>query len=253
MLKRLMKVTLALLIAVSYSYAKEKPTLLFYCGITMVKPMKEISKIIEKQENCKIDIIQGGSKDLYASLKLSKEGDIYLPGSDSYRKKNLKDGFLKDAKYIGFNQAAIFVQKGDPKNIKTMDSLVDENIATIICNPKSGSIGKMTKKILIKYKGEDFFEDVFDAAATIGTDSRNLNKALIDKEVDMTINWRATGLWGENAKSIDIIDIPQKYSPKKKLVLNLLSFSKHKKIVKAFMKFSASKDGQAIMKKYGFL
>jgi molybdate transport system substrate-binding protein len=237
----------------SLSFAASKPTLLFYCGITMVKPMKEIAHIIEKQENCIIEISQGGSNELYKSLKLAKTGDLYLPGSDSYRKRYLKEGYLKDAQYIGYNQAAIFVQKGNPKHIKSLDSLIDENIATILCDPDRGSIGKMTKKILIKYKGEDFFDDVFDATVTIGSDSRNLNKALIDKRVDMAINWRASGFWKENSPFITVVSISEKYAPKKKLVLNLLSFSKHPKIAKKFMKFAASKDGQKIMKKYGFL
>ena len=232
---------------------KPKPTLLFYCGITMVKPMKEIAHIIEKKHNCNIKISQGGSKDLYDALKLSKQGDLYLPGSDSYRKKNLKDGLLLDHTYIGYNKAAIFVQKNNPKNIKNLDSLLDENIATILCNPQSGSIGKNTKSVLTKYKGLDFFLEVFDAAVEIGTDSRNLNKVLIDSNADMSINWRATGYWFENSKYIDIIEIDDKYAPKKDLVLNLLSFSKNKNIAKAFMNFAASKDGQKIMKKYGFL
>ncbi len=253
MLLKTFKIFIGILLLASVANAKSKPTLLFYCGITMVKPMQEIAHIIERQQHCTIKILQGGSKDLYKKLKFSKKGDIYLPGSESYRTKNLKDGYLLDSQYVGFNQAALFVQKGNPKHIKTLDSLVDENIITIICNPNSGSIGKMTKKLLIKYKGEDFFDDVFDAAAEIGTDSRNLNKALIDKRVDLTINWRATGFWKENKTSIDVIDIPEKYAPKKNLVLNMLSFSKHKDIVKAFMQYAASQKGQAIMKKYGFL
>jgi molybdate transport system substrate-binding protein len=68
----------------------------------------------------------------------------------------------------------------------------------------------------------------------------------------MTINWRATGFWDENSKYIDIIEIDEKYAPKKKLVLNLLKFSKHPEIVKAFMEYAASKDGQEIMQRYGF-
>ena len=247
------KLLLSLTLLVSFSYAKEKPTLLFYCGITMVKPIKEMAKIIEKKYNCNIRISQGGSKDLYSSLKLSKKGDLYLPGSESYRTKNLKDGLLLEAQYIGFNKAAIFVQKGNPKNIKDLNSLVDENIGTILCNPKSGSIGKVGKKVLIAFGGEDFFDDAFDLAVEIGTDSRNLNKALVEKTVDMTINWRATGFWAENMKSIEVIEIADKYAPKKNLVINLLSFSNNKDIAKAFIKFASSKDGQKIMKKYGFL
>jgi len=236
----------------SFMYAQTKPTLLFYCGITMVKPMSKIAKIIEEKHNCTIKIIQGGSKDLYQSLAFSKKGDLYLPGSDSYRKNNLKDGYLLDGEYIGYNQAAIFVQKGNPKGIKNLQSLVDENVATILCNPKSGSIGRMTKKLLIKYKGESFFEEAYDYTIQVGTDSRNLNKALIDKKVDMTINWRATGFWPENKKDIDVIEIDEKYAPKKKLVLNLLSFSKYPEIAKSYMMFAASEKGQEIMRRYGF-
>ena len=68
----------------------------------------------------------------------------------------------------------------------------------------------------------------------------------------MAVNWRATGFWGENAKHITVVELDHKYATKKKLVLNLLSFSKNPKIVKAFMKYASSTEGQAIMKKYGF-
>lgn len=250
-MKKIVLTVLLFIGSLNFSYAETKPTLLFYCGITMVKPMSEIAKIIEKKHNCTIKIIQGGSKDLYQSLAFSKKGDLYLPGSDSYRKNNLKDGYLLDEQYIGYNQAAIFVQKGNPKNIQSLDKLIDENVATILCNPKSGSIGRMTKKLLIKYKGESFFEEAYDYTIQIGTDSRNLNKALIDKKVDMTVNWRATGFWPENKAFIDVIEVDEKYASKKACT-KPLSFSKYPEIAKSYMKFAASKEGQAIMKKYGF-
>jgi len=251
-MKKLLLLILVTSTLISSLSAKQHKTLLFYCGITMVKPMVEMSKIIEKKYNCKIKIIQGGSKDLYQSLSYAKEGDLYLPGSESYRKKHIKEGYLLDGEYIGFNQAAIFVRKGNPKHIKNLESVVDEEIATVLCNPKSGSIGKMTKKLLMNYKGEEFFEEAYDLAVEIGTDSRNLNKAIIDKRADMAINWRATGHWPENQRFIDIIEIDPKYAPKKKLVINLLKFSQHPKIAKALMKFASSPDGMKIMKKYGF-
>ncbi len=247
------KKTLFLLILTIFNFtlqAKEKPTLLFYCGITMVKPMQEIAKVIEKRHNCTIKIIQGASQDLYDSLKFSKKGDLYLPGSDSYRKKNLKDGLLGESVLIGYNQAAIFVQKGNPKKIKDLDSLANENIAVILCDPKAGSIGRMTKKILISYKGKEFFETAYENCVEIGTDSRNLNDALFKKRADVTINWKPTA---SRQKFLDTIKIDEKLAPKKRLVINLLTFSKYPDIAKALMHFSSSKEGQEIMRKYGFL
>lgn len=234
-------------------FAKEKPTLIFYCGITMVKPIQEMAKIIEKKHNCNIKISQGGSQDLYDALKYAKKGDLYLPGSNSYRKNNLKDGILLDAKYIGYNQAAIFVQKNNPKNLSSLDDLTNEKVASILCNPDSGSIGRITKKILTKAKGEEFFYDAYDYAALVGSDSRNINQALVDKKADMSINWKATALWDQNANYIDIIELGEDISPKKELYINLLKFSQNKAIAKSFMDFASSTEGQKIMKKYGFL
>lgn len=253
MIRKNILFVLLIFISITNSYAKQKkPTLLFYCGITMVKPITKMAKIIEDRFNCKIKISQGGSQDLYDSLKLSKKGDLYLPGSEAYIHANKKDGYLHDKVYIGHNQAAIFVHKGNPLKIQGIEDLTNENIGSILCNPNSGSIGKMTKKLLLNYKGEEFLEEAYDNTVEIGTDSRNLNNALINKRADITINWKATSAWSYNSKYIDVISIDEKYAPKKNLYINLLSFSKNKKIAREFMKFASSKEGQDIMKQYGF-
>lgn len=245
------KTLILLLLLSSFLYAN-KPNLIIYCGITMVKPIEEIAKIIEKEQNCDITISQGGSKDLYDQLKASKFGDLYLPGSDSYVKKGIEDKIITDNVEIGYNQASIFVQYKNPKKVKGLDDLLNDKLSVMICDPKSGSIGRMTKKILTKYKGEDFFYDVFDNSTLIGTDSRNINKALIDKNIDIAINWRATGFWPENKTFMAVIDIDEKYAPKKKLILSLLKFSQNKELAKIFMDYASSTKGQKIMEKYGF-
>lgn len=233
-------------------FAATKPTLLFYCGITMVSPMQVIATEFEKKNNCSIKIIQGGSEDLYDSLKLSKKGDLYLPGSDSYIKDYSKDGLFGKQAYVGFNQAAIFVKKGNPKKIKSLDSLLDENIGTTLASTQSGSIGKMTKKILISYKGESFYDKAFDMALEIGTDSRSLDASLKKQEVDMIVNWIAAGVSPEAKKYITILPIDEKYAPKKSLVVTTLNFSSNKALAEKFVDFASSKRGEEIMKQYGF-
>lgn len=254
MLKKLITALITLSISSSILNAAEKPNLIFYCGITMIKPMTQIAQIVEKQKNCTIKLLQGGSQDLYDSIKTSKKGDLFLPGKDGYLKKNEKDGFFGDyRKYIGYNQAAIFVRKGNPKKVKSLDDLLNPDLTVILCNPKSGSIGKATEEVLKAYKGNDFFNNAYDNAAEIGTDSRNLNKALLDKKADISINWRATVEWDENAKGISIVEIDEKFAPKDKLMLTTLKSSENLDIAKYFIDLAASKEGQAIMRQYGFL
>lgn len=243
---------LILIVFLVTSLYANKPHLTIYCGITMVKPIKEIAKILEKENNCNIIISQGGSKDLYDQLKAAQIGDLYLPGSDSYVKKGIDDKIITQNVEIGYNQAALFIQPNNPKKIKNLDDLIKQDLSVMICDPKSGSIGRMSKKLLTKYKGEDFFYEVYDNAAQIGTDSRNINQAIIDKNIDLAINWRATAFWPENKPFIETIEIDEKYAPKKKLVLSLLKFSQNKELAKKFMDYASSKKGQYIMKRYGF-
>lgn len=252
MFKLLLKSFMILALFGGSLFGAVKPTMLFYCGITMVKPMQELAMEFEKTNNCTIKIIQGGSEDLYDSLKLSKQGDFYLPGSENYLKEYGKDGLFGKQAYVGFNQAAIFVKKGNPKKIKDLESLIDGKLGTCLCNPESGSIGKMTKKILVNYKGEKFFNQAFDSALEVGTDSRSLNASLLKPQIDMTINWIASGATPEIQKNIAIIPIDEKYAPKQKIVLTALDFTKDKALAEKFVDFAASKHGEAVMKKYGF-
>ena len=240
-----------ILLSLSSCTEKEKPQLLFYIGITMVKPVNQLVKEFESENNCSIKIIQGGSQDLYDSLKASNEGDLYMPGSYSYRENNIDDGLLLDAVPVGYNKASLVVAKGNPKNFTNdLSQLIDANNKIVLCNPDSGSIGRESKKILDAY---GIFDKVFSNAIYLTTDSRNLTDAIESGHADICINWYATTTWKENKKSVDAILIDEKYAKKKMLIMNLLKSSNHPELTKKFMDYASSDHGREIFKNYGFL
>lgn len=254
MLRQLRLTILICLLGASSLFAKDKETILIYCGITMVNPVKEISTILEKELDVKIVMTQGGSADLFNALKTSNTGDIYIPGEERYIKEYKPQGYFEDyMKFIGYNQAAIFVQKGNPNKVQNLKDLLRTDISTMLCDYNTGSIGKMTKTILENYGGKKFFEDAYLNAVEVGTDSRNINAAINKKTIDMAINWKSTVSFVENSGTIDIVNIDEKYAPKMHIPAILLKSSKNKEITKKIIDYMAAKDGQAIMKKYGFV
>jgi len=248
-----MKKVILFLLIFTNLFGENTPVLKIYCGATMLNAIKKMANLFEKDHNCTVQIKSGGSQDLYDSLKFLKNIDLYLPGSPFYLEKNKKDGFFKESVYIGYNQAAIFVRKGNPKNITSLDRLVDKDVRTILCDPASGSIGKESKKILVNYKGKKFFDKAYSMAKLIATDSRDIKQAFRDKEVDMSINWRASFYACGKLKCVELVDIDQRYAKKKKLMLTLLSFSPNPKLAKEFMNFAKSQRAKEIMKNSGFL
>lgn len=229
---------------------KEFKSILIHCGVTMVKPITEIAQTIEKQENCKILITKGGSGNLYNSICTNKMGDLYLPGSEKYIVKAMKEGYVTDTVFVGKNKAAVLVQKGNPKNIEAcLECLSDSSYRIVIGNPNSGSIGKETQRILNKL---GIYEEIKKRAKYQTIDSRHLITALKNNEADIVINWYATTTWENNKNHVQVLDVKDKTIMKAhKLYIGRLLFSQHPDIAEKFMKYAASEKGKAVFKKYG--
>lgn len=228
-----------------------KPEMLIYCGITMIRPMTDIARRFEQVENVKISLAQGGSEDLYQSLKKSQQGDLYLPGEPTYRSKYEAEGLLQDVITVGYNQLAILVKKGNPKQVKGHPKeLLRKDLSVIIGNAESGSVGKESKDVL---DALGIYAKVLDASIYLAPDSRGLNNAMKQGEADAILNWRATGFFPDNVRFVDVVDLPTNLAKPQALLLNLLSFSRNKALAKRFMTFTAGNEGQAIFRSYGFL
>ena len=235
----------------SMLYADTKKELLFYIGITMVKPVSELAENFEKANNCKIKILQGGSQDLYDSIKSSNVGDLYLPGTLSYRDKYLSEGLLLDGKFVGFNKLALVVKKGNPKNVKaSLEELTNEDYKVVLGNDQSGSVGKASKNVLVE---ADLYKKAILNSIFLASDSRNLIEAIKADNADLVLNWYATTFWDNNEEFVEAIELDDKSSAKSKLVLNLLKTSQNTDLTKKFMEYAASAEGRMIFKKYGFL
>lgn len=229
----------------------ESPSLLIYCGITMVHPISEMGQVFEQKTGTKVVVTQGGSEDLYRSLKTAAKGDLYLPGEPNFRAKYLAEGLLGDHATIGFNQAALFVEKGNPKNVKSdVKELLRSDVSVTLSNVEQGSIGQETKRILTE---AGIFDAAMSQASAIMPDSRTINISLKKKETDLSLNWRATAFFKDNKAHIDVVDLPLTVALPQALLLNALTFSTHPALTKQFIQFATSDEGQAIMRKHGFL
>ncbi|MEA3332675.1 MAG: substrate-binding domain-containing protein, partial [Pseudomonadota bacterium] len=142
-------ITLALFSGCSEEPKPQTKELLVYCGITMVQPIIEIAKIIEAQEKCRIEILKGGSGHLLKTIIDNQVGDMFLPGSASFMDQARQEKIVKNTVVVGYNQAALMVQKGNPLQITpNLESLTDPRYAVVIANPESCSIGRESRRIL---------------------------------------------------------------------------------------------------------
>lgn len=230
---------------------ESKKEIFIYCGITMISPMKEIADIFEKQHNITVNFMYEGSSALKKAIELNQTGDLYFPGSEIYLKSLENDNAILAKQKVGYNKAAIFVHKGNPKNInKDLTHLTNPALNVVVAKADEGSIGRETKKILDR---AGVYEDVIRNSTYLTIDSKGINQALKKNDADISINWKATAFFPRNKDLIQHIDIDEQYAKKHPLVLAVIKYSKHPDLAKAFLNLASSETGQLIFKKYGFI
>jgi len=230
----------------------EKPQkeLLIYCGTTMARPLQEIANHIEKQENCEVTILLGGSENLYQAIMVNKQGDIFLPGMESYIEQAQEEGLISETGVVGFNQAAFLVAKGNPLNIPAdLQALLNPDYRTVLGSPESSSIGRETKRMLDNI---GIYQKVVSKTLYMTSDSRDLNKAIMNKKADLVVDWKSTAQWAKYQGGTDVILLGGEIAYPHKLVLGLLTYSTQPQLAHKFIQYAISAEGQAIFASYGF-
>jgi len=242
---------LLLALAVPAFAAAATNNLLIYCGITMVRPVTDIARLFEAREKISIAIAQGGSEDLYQSAKKSRQGDLYLPGEPIFRVKHQPEGLLGEYRNVGLNQMALVARKGNPKKIKPdLKELLRKDLSVVLGSSESGSVGVEAKRILV---ASGLYPKVAAKVVQMLPDSRSIMAAMRRGDADVTMSWRATAYFPDNAPHVDVLDLPSSVASPQELQLTLLTFSKNQAMARKFIEFAAGPQGQAVFQRYGFI
>ncbi|WP_161947617.1 substrate-binding domain-containing protein [Malonomonas rubra] len=229
----------------------DRKEILIYSGMTMIKPLLEVSKLFEQQENCVVKITYGGSGHIMRSVQINKIGDLFFPGNKLYIDELAEQEMIEETALVGYNQAALFVQPGNPKQITPdLHNLTDARFNVVIGSETSGAIGRETKRILDNF---GIYQQVIDNALYLTTDSKGLNRAMRSHDADLVMNWKAVGYFPENKGKMEILPHPEEPLHRRPLVIGTLRYSQNPKLAGKFLRLISSETGQQIFQKFGFL
>lgn len=227
------------------------PELLVYVAVVAVKPMQEIARIIERQEKVRITITQGNSDELFDTIRSKRAGDLYLPGSATYRQQYKAEGMFERDVLVGHNVAALIVAKGNPKRVAgSVNELLRRDLTVAAANPEASSIGRETRRML---QEAGIFDQVLARSAVLATESRNLTSSLRSGHADVILNWRSTAFFAENRPHVDVVDLDPRLARPEPLYLIRLKSTRHSGVVDRILDLAAAPEGQAIFRRHGFM
>jgi molybdate transport system substrate-binding protein len=245
--------TLALGACLSGAMAHSADSLLVYAGAASKPPTEEAAKLYEQKTGVKVELVFGGSGSVLSQMRLSKQGDIYFPGSSDYMEKAKREGdvFTDSEKVIVYLVSAINVTKGNPRRIRALKDLTRPGLRIAIGNPETVCVGAYAVEII---------ERGFTAAEKAAFQSNLVNytescektaTAISLKMVDAVIGWSVFEHW--DPERIETVRLPAGQIPRIGYIPVAISkFTKNKEAAQKFIDFLAGPEGRRIFARHKY-
>lgn len=232
--------------------SKQK-TITAFCGAASKPAMEEAAQAFEEKRAIKVYLNFSGSGTMLSQMKLSKSGDLYIPGSPDYMVMAGDDGVVEpeSVEIISYLVPAILVQHGNPKNIQALSDLAKPGIEVGIGDPESVCVGLYAYEVL-DYNG--LIDDAREAG-TIVTHAESCSKTaslVALKSVDAILGWRVFSMW--HPDTIDVVYLKPEQIPRLSYIPGAIStFTEDRESAQKFLNFLVSPQGQEIFSKWGYI
>jgi len=226
-------------------------TITVFAGAASKPAMDESAQAFEKKTGIKVYCNYGGSGAVLSQMKLSKTGDLYVPGSPDYIPKAERDDIIdtKSVKIIAYLIPVIAVQHGNPKNIQSLSDLAKPGLKIGIGNPDAVCLGLYAVEIL------DYNHILAEVGKNIVTQAESCEKTatlLSLKSVDAVIGWHVFHNW--DPENIDVVYLKPEQLPRIAYIPAAIStFTKDRDSAQKYIDFLLSEQGQEIFQKWGYI
>ncbi|MCU6238796.1 molybdate ABC transporter substrate-binding protein [Morganella morganii] len=223
-----------------------------YAGAGLRPPIEKVISQFEKETGNTVTVEYGGSGQILTRFELTKQGDLFFPGSADYVEKLQKEKQVADSYPIVRHIPVIAVRKDKADGINSIADLAASNLRIGMGDPKAIALGRSGEVLLdASGYGDELREKVIVRAATI----KHLSMYLLNGEVDAAVIGRAVIGRADAMKNRDkLIILPSpEGSPEEVATLAVLSTSASPAEAKQLAEYFASPEGINAFTDYGFL
>ena len=222
--------------------------LLLYCGAGIRPPVDELVETFRQQYGINIIIDYAGSEVLLSKIKLTRRGDLYMPGDKYYAEQAAREGMILSQRSVCYFVPTILVQKGNPKNIQGLWDLLRPGLKLGLGDANICAVGRQARQIFAKNKiaWEDVEKNLVFQSLTVN----GLGMQIQAGSLDAVIVWDAIAqYYNEHGEQVAIAAQNNVIST---VDICILAFTRQRLLAESFVQLAVSERGQAIFKKHRY-
>jgi molybdate transport system substrate-binding protein len=224
-------------------------TILIHCAAGMRSPIEKISSLFEQFTGDDIVLNYDGSNRLLGAIELSGKGDVYITGDADYLDIASQKNLIEQKDTICYFEPVIMVKKGNPKHIRSLVDMVNQDLKIAQGDERSAAVGRLTPRLLDINK---IIINEWEKRVVLKTPTVNeLAIAVKLGTVDATIVWATIA--NDYADVADIIEIPEKSNIFPAVGAAVLKCSVNKSSAEKFLNFLSGPNGQNVLIAQGYL
>jgi molybdenum ABC transporter molybdate-binding protein len=221
--------------------------LIIYCAASNKSVFEAIRADYEREYKTPLHVQYGPSQTLLASLEISGAGDLYLPADDSYLAMARGKRLLAEQFPLAQMQAVIAAPRGNPKKIKSLDDLLQNDVNIAQASPEGAAIGKLTREVLTAAgKWDELHARTTVYKTTVNEVANDVKVGAVDAGIvfDAVLH---------DYESLEGVVIPELAGVKAKIAVAVLKSSRRPKQALHFARYMAAREkGLARYREFGF-
>jgi molybdate transport system substrate-binding protein len=244
---------LATAIIVPSSYASSQ-SLLVFAGAASKPPTEEAARTFGQKANIQVRVTFGGSGLVLSQMKLSRMGDVYFPGSSDFMEKAKRERlvFPETERIITYLVPAINVQKGNPRNIRSLRDLLKPGLRLAIADPEGVCVGTYAVEVVEKNLRPEERERFRKNLSTTVESCEKTANIISLKMVDAVIGWRVFQHW--DPERIETILLKPEEVPRIGYIPAAVStFTRNRPLAEEFIQSLTQKETREIFRRHGYL
>jgi len=247
----LVLLTTAIIVAPSHASSR---SLLIFAGAASKPPTEEVARTFGQKEKVQVRVTFGGSGFVLSQMKLSRMGDVYFPGSSDFMEKAKREKlvFPETERIIAYLIPAINVQKGNPRNIRSLRDLLKPGLRLAIADPEGVCVGTYAVEVVEKNLKADEKERFRRNLVTNLESCEKTANIISLKGVDAVLGWRVFRHW--DPERIETILLKPGEIPRIGYIPAAVSaFTKKRALAEHFVRFLGQTEAKEIFRKHGYL
>jgi molybdate transport system substrate-binding protein len=230
------------------THSQDRPEILLFCGAGLRPSMDVLIQEFSSTEHVNIVVDYAGGEVLLSKIKLSGQGDLYMPGDNRYVDKAADQGLIAFRRCVCYFVPTILVGKGNPKQIRGLSDLTRADVRVGLGDPRAAPIGIVSRELF--QKNGIPWERVEQAVKFQSATVNELGIQVQTGALDAVIVWDAVAK--QYSQHAEEVPIPLEQNIVSAVDMAVLASARHPEVARRFTEFAGSSRGRQVFEQHGY-